>query len=66
MSDRQKWPLFAPGCKEEPENEEIESQAEKEEELPRTITTCQRCGADDEPPAPEVLESKAFTLHVVH
>jgi len=50
-----------PDCKEELENEEIEVQAEKEEEPPRTITTCQRCGANDEPP-----ESKIFGYSPPH
>jgi len=39
-----------PDCEEELENEEIEAQAERGEEPPRTITTCQRCGSNDEPP----------------
>jgi len=50
-----------PDCNEKLENEEIEVQAEKEEEPPRTITTCQRCGANDEPP-----ESKIFGYSPPH
>jgi len=37
-------------CKEDLENREIEVQAEKEQKPLGTITTCQRCGANDEPP----------------
>lgn len=50
-----------PDCKEELEHEEIEVQAEEEDESPRPITTCQICGANDEPP-----ESKIFGYSLPH
>ena len=51
----EKPPYVCPDCKEELENEEIEVQNEKEEEPLRTITTCQRCGANEEPPERKIF-----------
>jgi len=51
----EKHQFVCPDCEEELEDEKIKAQAEKEEEPPKTITTCQLCGSNDEPPEERIF-----------
>jgi hypothetical protein len=47
--------FVCPDCEEELNKEKTEAQTEEENETPRTITTCQLCGSNDEPPEERIF-----------
>jgi hypothetical protein len=50
-----------PDCDEERQREELDDKAEEESEPAQPITSCQRCGANDEPP-----DMKTFGYRAPH